>query len=94
MLTAADTKVADDSLEYKMKSVHFNQGLTKTCRLSWLTNSALVYEPKYGGRGVAGSQPMSTAVHRSPNKLWNGFHVLYFLSERAGRGKQGEIQKR
>ncbi len=37
---------------------------------SWLTNSALVYEPKCGGReGVAGSQPMSTAVHRSPNKL-------------------------
>ncbi len=23
-----------------------------------------------GGGGVAGSQPMSTAVHRSPNKLW------------------------
>ncbi len=36
-----------------------------------LTNSALVYEPKYGGRGRdAGSQSMSTAVHRSPNKLW------------------------
>ncbi len=35
-------------------------------------NSALVYEPKcWGGGGeVAGSQPMSTAVHRSPNKLW------------------------
>jgi hypothetical protein len=31
-------------------------------------NSALVYEPKYGGRwGVAGA--LSTAVHRSPNKL-------------------------
>ncbi len=36
----------------------------KKCRLSWLTNSALVYEPKCGGRGgFAGSQPMSTAVH-------------------------------
>jgi hypothetical protein len=37
-------------------------------RLSWLTNSALVYEPKCGGMGegvpgVSGSQPMSTAVH-------------------------------
>jgi hypothetical protein len=34
--------------------------------------SALVYEPKCrgrGGGGVAGSQPMSTAVHMSPNKL-------------------------
>jgi hypothetical protein len=47
------------------------QGVSKRCRLSWLTNSALVYEPKCGGRGgVAGSQPMSTAVHRSPQKLW------------------------
>jgi hypothetical protein len=33
-----------------------------------LTNSALVYKPKSGGRGVgvAGSQPMSTAVHMEP----------------------------
>jgi hypothetical protein len=39
------------------------QGFTKRCRLSWLTNSALVHECKCGGRrGVAGSQPMSTAV--------------------------------
>jgi hypothetical protein len=37
-------------------------GFTKRCRLSWLTNSALVYnEPKCGG--PAGSQPISTAVH-------------------------------
>ncbi len=26
-------------------------GVTKTCRLSWLTNSTLVYEPKCGGGG-------------------------------------------
>jgi hypothetical protein len=33
------------------------QGITKRCRLSWRTNSALVYEPKCGGRGgVVGSQ--------------------------------------
>jgi hypothetical protein len=39
------------------------QGVTKRCRLSWLTNSALIYEPKCGGSGGgAGSQPMSTAV--------------------------------
>ncbi len=29
----------------------FHQGVTKRCRLSGLTNSALVYEPKCGGRG-------------------------------------------
>ncbi len=48
-------------------------GTTKGCRLSWLTKSALVYEPKCvgggGGGGVAGSQPMSSAVHMEPNKL-------------------------
>jgi hypothetical protein len=46
-------------------------GVTKRYRLSWLTNSALIYEPKFGGRGgVAGFPPMSATVHRSPNKLW------------------------
>jgi hypothetical protein len=30
-----------------------------------------------GGRGgVAGSQPMSTAVHSSPNKLWRSNSIL------------------
>ncbi len=37
-------------------------GHKKRCRLSWLTNSALVYETKCGGGRVAGSQPVSTAV--------------------------------
>ncbi len=27
-------------------------GVTKRCRLSWLTNSAIVYEPKCGGVGL------------------------------------------
>jgi hypothetical protein len=47
------------------------QGVTKRFRITWLTNSALVYEPKcreWGG--VAGSQPMSTAVLRSRTKFW------------------------
>ncbi len=50
----------------------------KRCSLSWLTNSALVYEPKCGGGrgGVGRSQPMSTAVHRSPNKLWRKNSIL------------------
>jgi hypothetical protein len=30
------------------------QGVTKRRRLSWLTNSALVYEPKCGGGGGCG----------------------------------------
>ncbi len=31
--------------------ISLGQGVTKRTRLSWLTNSALVYEPKDGGRG-------------------------------------------
>ncbi len=38
---------------------------------------AIVYEPKCGGKGgVAGPQPMSTAVHRSPNKLWRSNSIF------------------
>jgi hypothetical protein len=40
------------------------QGVTKRCRLSLLTNSALVKRVQMRGEGgVAGSQPMSIAVH-------------------------------
>jgi hypothetical protein len=39
---------------------NLRQVVTKRCRLSWLTNSAFVYEPKCGGEGGAGPQPMST----------------------------------
>ncbi len=31
-----------------------HRGLKKRCRLSWLTNSALVYEPKCGGGELRG----------------------------------------
>ncbi len=44
------------------------QGFTKRCRLSWLTNSALVYEPKCGG-GMLGGLLMSTAVHAHGAKI-------------------------
>ncbi len=60
------TKLKDDS--QKAWPHHgLKQVVTKRCRLSWLTNGALVYEPKCGGMGgVAGHQLLSTAVHRSP----------------------------
>ncbi len=44
---------------------HTIRGATKRRRLNWLTNSALVYEPKCRG-GMRGSQPISTAVHMEP----------------------------
>ncbi len=50
------------------------KGVTKRCRLSWLTNSALVYEPKCGGGGgVTGSQPMTTAMHIT----WHGAQINF-----------------
>ncbi len=53
------------------------RGVTKRCRLSWLTKSALVYESICGGKGgVAGSQPMSTAVHRCLNNLWRSNSIF------------------
>ncbi len=50
------------------------QGVTKRCRLSWLTNSALVYEPKCGGKGggVAGS-PL---CKWNKNKLWRSTSIF------------------
>jgi hypothetical protein len=56
--------------------------VTKRCRLSWPTNSALVYEPKYGGRVVAGSQPLSTAVQKnSPNILCRSNSIFNLKGE-------------
>jgi hypothetical protein len=46
----------------KRVNEYFSGGFIKRCRLSWLTNSDLLYEHKCRG-GVAGSQSMSTAVH-------------------------------
>jgi hypothetical protein len=45
--------------------MHHDRGVTKRCRQALLTNSALVIRVPMGGkgRGVAWSQPMSTAVH-------------------------------
>jgi hypothetical protein len=43
--------------------------------------SALVYEPKCGGRGVAaGSQPMSTAVHNAHGAQVNFRDLTPFLT--------------
>jgi hypothetical protein len=53
------------------KSNNIGQGV------SWLTNGALVYEPKCGG-GVAGLSHMSTAVHMEPKYsiLWRSNSII------------------
>ena len=37
--------------------------VTKRCRLSWLTNNALVYEPKCGGGGFGASADEYSCAH-------------------------------
>ncbi len=44
------------SVSWLFFSLDHGQGVTKRCRLSWLTNSALVYESQCGGRGACASQ--------------------------------------
>jgi hypothetical protein len=51
---------------FTLRFINSVRGFIKRCRLSWLTNSALVYESKCGGGGDAGSQAMSTAVYMNP----------------------------
>ncbi len=61
------------------------RGLQERLRLSWLTNSALVNKPRGGERGgVAGCQPISTAVHRSPNKLWRSNSIFNLWCQSGG----------
>ncbi len=50
---------------YNKAQLGVAQVVTKRCRLFRLTNRALACEPKCRGGGVAGSQPMSLAVHRA-----------------------------
>jgi hypothetical protein len=42
---------------------HLRQGVTKRCRLSWLTNSALVWAQMRREGGCCGVYPINTAVH-------------------------------
>jgi len=41
-------------MEFRATGEDSSQGITKRCRLSWLTNSALVYEPEFGGGALRG----------------------------------------
>ncbi len=56
--------------------ISLEQGVTRRCRLSLLTNNALVYRVPMlggGGRGVAGSQPMNASVHIT----WHGAQINF-----------------
>jgi hypothetical protein len=47
--------------------------------------------PKCGGGGVAESQPISTAVHRSPNKLWSSISIFNLWKRRRTRNKEEKL---
>jgi hypothetical protein len=74
----------DNSLHLGERLYIYARGVTKRCRLSWLTNMrhriwAQMRGGEEGGCRVS-AQPMRTAVHRSPNKLWrsNSIYNLWF----------------
>ncbi len=55
------------------------QGVTKRCRLSWLTNSVLVNEPKCGGRGscgVSANEYCTYSCTQDPNKFWRSKSIF------------------
>ncbi len=77
------------------------QGVTKRCRLSWLTNSALVCVPKCGGWGLQVLSQWEQLWTWSPNKLWRSnpiFTVTYgiesqlHICNRAKFAKNGCIE--
>ncbi len=74
-----------------MELTILNTWVTKRCCLSWLTNSALVYEPMCEGRGVAGSQPMSTAVRARGVQINFGDLTPYLIY--AFKGSRARIRK-
>jgi hypothetical protein len=43
------------------------QGVTKRCHLSWLTNSALVYDPEWEGGGSCGVSANEFSCTQEPN---------------------------
>jgi hypothetical protein len=64
---------------WSLETIRHHQGVTRRCRLSWLTNSALIYEPKCGGRGgeLRGLSQWVQLCKWSPNKLWRPNSIVY-----------------
>ncbi len=59
---------------HKVHNIYMYPGVTKGCRLSLLTNSALVIRVQMREEGgVAGSQPMNKAVHIT----WHGAQISF-----------------
>ncbi len=59
--------------------VCWGQGDTQRCRLSWLTNSALVYEPKCGGGGC-GVSANEYSCTQEPRETWRSNSIFHLWS--------------
>ncbi len=61
-------------------SCTYQQGVTKRCRLSWLTNSALVWaQMRREGGGCGGLSQWVQLCTWSPNKLWRSNSILNLI---------------
>jgi hypothetical protein len=59
-----------------------NQGITKRCSLSLLTNSDFVYQSQCGGMGVSANEySYSHHVTLNPNKLWRSTSMFNLCCE-------------
>ncbi len=59
-----------------------NQGVTERCRLSWLTNSSLVSEPKCGGEGHSVSANEYSCAHGAQINLGD---ITPYLTHRVNK---------
>ncbi len=63
LMGAASAHMAETASPERYEIISMEQGVTKRCRLSFLTNSALVIRVQMLGKGgVEGSPPLSKAV--------------------------------
>jgi hypothetical protein len=58
-------------------TVYVSQKVTKRCRLSWLTNSALVYEPKFGRERLRGLD-LEYLTYDGPPMMANEWEWAFF----------------
>ncbi len=64
------------------------QGVTKRCRPSWLTNSALAYEPKCGGEGGSCGVMTEYSCTHAGAQINFGDLTPYLTYGREGEGEE------
>ncbi len=88
-----------DAILHSFLSLSIIQGVTKSCRLSLLTNSALVNAVQMRGEGgtcgvSANDYSCAHHVTWSPNKLWRSnsiFNLWYYLTQGRATGEWAKL---